>query len=207
MIRICWWGKASRLHGIDKIIGSVKKLHHNYPEIKLSIFEDDAKRAEYLKQSYMGLEPDIGDFLDVRSDMTFSTGLGEYLSDEADIVLGVFGGTELGMTVVPNKVVEAMALGAPVVTQAATALNEFNLIGDGLKVVDPDNTFENEIEDIIVRCRENSKYIEDLQCGLVQKYNENFNVKLYRSRMLRVLWGNEAFTASMHREAFDEQVR
>lgn len=155
----------------------------------------------------MGLEPDIGDFLDVRSDMTFSTGLGEYLSDEADIVLGVFGGTELGMTVVPNKVVEAMALGAPVVTQAATALNEFNLIGDGLKVVDPDNTFENEIEDIIVRCRENSKYIEDLQCGLVQKYNENFNVKLYRSRMLRVLWGNEAFTASMHREAFDEQVR
>ena len=58
--------------------------------------------------------------------MSFFDGkLPEYLIDNCDLALGIFGETLKAERAIPNKVVEALSMGIPTLTRHSPALNEF----------------------------------------------------------------------------------
>jgi len=62
----------------------------------------------------------------LRKDLSYSNGsLPQYLVDNCDLALGIFGNTDKAFNCVPNKLVEALSLGIPTLTMNSSALKEF----------------------------------------------------------------------------------
>ena len=122
-LRICWWGTFIPLHGLDNILGAVKILQKQGIQFTCNLFGvDNALFDEYaakiskenLKQVYL------------RKDLKFSDGsLPNYLINQCDLALGIFGNTDKAYNTVPNKLIEALSMGLPTLTMNAPALNEF----------------------------------------------------------------------------------
>ncbi|RXG20452.1 glycosyltransferase family protein [Leeuwenhoekiella aequorea] len=122
---ICWWGKASQLHGIENLLLGLKDLQGIRKDFKLNLFENNKSRANYLKKLVSECNFDIE--VNVYDNLTFSNGLESYLINNCDISLGSFGDTLMAKTVLLNKVVDTISLGIPMVTQKSNAIVEFGL--------------------------------------------------------------------------------
>lgn len=62
----------------------------------------------------------------LRKDLNFSdNSLPHYLIENCDLALGIFGNTNKAINAVPNKLIEALAMGIPTLTMNSPALREF----------------------------------------------------------------------------------
>lgn len=127
-LRICWWGTLLPTHGLENIVLALQilkavnlpftcQLFGMPPTGKPEIFE-----AYKTKIEAMGLT----DVVCLRQDLRFSNAsLPQYLVENCDLALGLFGNSEKAQAAVPNKLIEALVMGIPSLTMKTPALNEF----------------------------------------------------------------------------------
>lgn len=124
VLRICWWGTFIPLHGLDNILSSLQILSSKDQKFECNLFgvNNEFYGVYQNKITEMGLE----NCTYLREDLRFSDGsLPEYLVNNCDLALGIFGETEKAYHVVPNKLIEALTLGIPTLTMDTPGLREF----------------------------------------------------------------------------------
>lgn len=131
-LRVLFYGKFTPLHGIETIIQAASALRDE-PDITFEIIgggqtaaamHDLARRLHVTTIDWVPWVP-------------FER-LPERIS-AADVVLGVFGGGAKPGRVVPNKVFQAMAMGAAIVTRDSPAIRRVLRDGESALLVPPDD--------------------------------------------------------------------
>ena len=180
-LRICWWGTFIPLHGLENILRAMQILQTKQIEFSCSLFGvDNASFAEYTaKIKQLQLE----DCVYLRKDLRFSDrSLPEYLIDNCDLALGIFGNTDKAYNTVPNKLIEALSMAIPTLTMKSSALNEF-FAADDLWTC---QATPNAIADAIVSIAEGSAYPVNWQTTRA-KVLTTFSVTKYRDVVQQVL--------------------
>lgn len=124
VLKICWWGTFIPLHGIDNILQAMKILQKRGLLFSCNLFGVDnpcsLSYTDKIKQEK------LDNCVYLRKDLNFANGsLPQYLVENCDLALGIFGNTDKARNAVPNKLVEALSLGIPTLTMNSTALQEF----------------------------------------------------------------------------------
>ena len=120
--KICWWGKMSHLHGLDYILKELLLVHQTGREFLAEFFDDDEGRVAVFNKWVSSLPESFSSKIHVDSQLTMGQGLEEHIVTTCDLSIGPVGFTSLELDSVANKVVEAWALGVPLVTQKSLAL-------------------------------------------------------------------------------------
>lgn len=124
VLRICWWGTFIPLHGLDKILQAMLILKQQQVKFTCNLFGIDNSSFNIYAEKIQADE--LASCVFLRKDLTFfDNSLPEYLSENCDLALGVFGDTEKARNSVPTKVVEALSIGIPTLTMNSAALTEF----------------------------------------------------------------------------------
>jgi glycosyltransferase involved in cell wall biosynthesis len=120
-LRVLMYGKWSPLHGAETVVAAAEALRN---EPFHFVFVGEGQLSSHLRATI------------ARRQLTNVEWLGMLSSEElraqhlaADVCLGVFGGSSKAARVVPNKVVDGLACGRPLVTQDSLAARE--LLSDG----------------------------------------------------------------------------
>ena len=124
VLEICWWGTFIPLHGLDNIIEALKRLRQRDVQFRCTLFGvDNPLFFKYLEKIQ---QEQLEEYVFLRKDLSFSDGsLPNYLTDNCDLALGIFGNTDKAYNTVPNKLIEALSMGIPTLTMNSPALNEF----------------------------------------------------------------------------------
>jgi len=117
--KVIFWGTYIKLHGVDRIIRAAAVIHHLNPRIT---FELIGRGQELTEMKRLAREL-------AAANVTF---MDEFVPIETVIrrartaycALGIFGSSAKSLSVVPYKVVQALALGLPVVTTDSPAMKE-----------------------------------------------------------------------------------
>ena len=129
VFRICWWGSFLPLHGLDYILDALQILKHQDINFECDLFGaySAGSRAYFFEKYKQKIAQEgLNSHVKLRRDLTFSDGkLPEYLRQNCDLALGVFGETLKAESSVPNKLVEALSMGIPTLTRSSPALTEF----------------------------------------------------------------------------------
>ena len=122
-LRICWWGTFIPLHGLDNILEALKLLQEQGVQFTCNLFGvDNSLFNEYATK----IGKENLEHVYLRKDLKFSDGtLPNYLINQCDLALGIFGNTDKAYNTVPNKLIEALSMGLPTLTMNSPALNEF----------------------------------------------------------------------------------
>jgi glycosyltransferase involved in cell wall biosynthesis len=124
ILKICWWGSFIPLHGLDNILQAMKILQQREVKFTCNLFGvDNHSFPQYAEKVQLAqLEPNVV----LRKDLSFVDGsLPQYLVDNCDLALGIFGNTDKALNAVPNKLIEALSMGIPTLTMNSPALKEF----------------------------------------------------------------------------------
>lgn len=115
-LRVLFYGKYTPLHGVETIIEAAARLRGEDVRFELIGVGQRAAESRALA-ARLGLTA-----VEFRDWVAFED-LPAQIA-EADVVLGIFGDTEKAARVVPNKVFQAMAMGAAIVTRDGPATRE-----------------------------------------------------------------------------------
>lgn len=115
-VKIVWHGSYIPLQGVDRIIDAVNLLPDCLPVAVT--FVGQGQLFDSMKQKAIDTEAPIS----FKSWMK-ETDLAKEL-EQSDIVLGIFGDTNKADRVVPNKVMQGVAVGRPVITKDTPAIRE-----------------------------------------------------------------------------------
>ncbi|SOC80330.1 hypothetical protein SAMN06296241_1878 [Salinimicrobium sediminis] len=122
---ICWWGTYIPLHGLEKIISAAQILKENYKlNFHFHLLGTNREKARpYLK---LIQDLNLSNVVSIHNDKTFSNGkLEGFLLKNCDLVLGNFGDSEKAKNVIVNKIIDGIAMKAPVLTGESLAPKEF----------------------------------------------------------------------------------
>jgi glycosyltransferase involved in cell wall biosynthesis len=122
---LVWWGHLGNpLHGVETIAAALASLAAGGTRFRMLFFPaGSADQLDDLKRLIS--QHGLGDRCAIEPGLSMGNGkLASRLVKEADIALGVFGGTRKARTVPVNKVVESMSLGIPCVTGLSQAFQE-----------------------------------------------------------------------------------
>ena len=122
--RLCWWGSFIPLHGLEKILSAMALLRQSGSPAALDILGVPGKESDRYAQLIK--EQNLYDYVRLHTEKTFADGsLEAYLVENCDLAFGVFGDSEKAWNTIPNKIIDAFAMGLPVLTMEAPALEEF----------------------------------------------------------------------------------
>lgn len=124
ILRICWWGTFIPLHGLDNILQAMKLLREREVRFTCNLFGvDNPLFSVYAEKIQLNK---LDSYVFLRKDLTFFDGsLPQYLAENCDLALGIFGNTHKAYHAVPNKLVEALSIGIPTLNMNSLALTEF----------------------------------------------------------------------------------
>lgn len=124
VLRICWWGTFVPLHGLDRILQAMKLLKEREVRFTCNLFGIDNPSSSIYAERIRSDKLDSHVFL--RKDLTFfDNSLPQYLIENCDLALGIFGNTCKAYNAVPTKLIEALSIGIPTLTMNSPALAEF----------------------------------------------------------------------------------
>jgi len=124
ILRICWWGTFIPLHGLDNILQAMKLLKEREVRFTCNLFGVDNPLFNVYDE-IIKLDK-LDSYVFLRKDLTFFDGsLPQYLAENCDLALGIFGNTDKAHNAVPNKLIEALSIGIPTLTMNSLALTEF----------------------------------------------------------------------------------
>lgn len=125
VFNICWWGTYIPLHGLEKIIEAAKILKRDYSlNFHIYLFGTNEKKSK----PYLNLieESNLTSVISIDNSSTFNNGkLTDFLVKKCDLVLGNFGDSEKAKNVLVNKLIDGVAMKAPVLTGESIAPHEF----------------------------------------------------------------------------------
>jgi glycosyltransferase involved in cell wall biosynthesis len=116
-INVLFYGKMIPLHGIETILETVLVLHRA-GETDISFEVIGSGQQEQLVHNFIREYPDLP--ITYRDWVAYRR-LPQRIAS-ADVVLGIFGTTTKAGRVIPNKVFQAMAVGAPIITRNSQAV-------------------------------------------------------------------------------------
>ena len=118
---VCWWGTYIPLHGLEIIIRSFIQVEN---DIKLYIFGNNETKSK--KYEKLIADHKLEKKITICNKKTFTNGnLEPFLRENCKLVLGSFGKTDKAKSVMPNKVVDALSFGLPVISGESSGLSEF----------------------------------------------------------------------------------
>lgn len=180
-LTICWWGTYLPLHGLDKIIHSMKFLEDEPVELVI------IGNSEEKSLPYQALVDKLGmqDIVTIRNDMSFSDGkLSEFLRHNCDLALGNFGDSKKAKTVLVNKVVDSIAMGIPCLTMETEGATQF--MQDNIHVFYVANS-PVEIAEKVKSIIRNKNYLNQISENLKEVYDAYFSQDAFRSRINAVI--------------------
>jgi glycosyltransferase involved in cell wall biosynthesis len=116
-LHVLFYGKMIPLHGVETILQTISTLHEA-GECDISFEIIGSGQQEHSVRQYIAEHPDLP--VAYRSWVAYQR-LPQRIA-YADVVLGIFGTGTKAARVVPNKVFQAMAVGAPIVTRRSPAI-------------------------------------------------------------------------------------
>jgi len=122
---ICWWGTYIPLHGLENILKACQLLLLSKKiKFHLYLFGNDEEKSVFYRRLIKDLG--ISEVVTMENSYTFKNGkLGVFLENNCDLVLGNFGNSEKAKNVLVNKLVDGVAMKAPVLTGESIAPLEF----------------------------------------------------------------------------------
>ncbi|MCF8019089.1 MAG: hypothetical protein K9L62_06720 [Vallitaleaceae bacterium] len=183
-LTICWWGSYIPLHGLNQIIGAAEILRKYNLKFKIWLFGNSEEKSIPYKDLIR--EKKLDEFVKVVNNYTFQNyKLTDFLVHKCDLVLGNFGDSEKAKAVLVNKLVDGIAMKAPLLTGESKASEEFF-------------DFKNDIwrcnnnpEDIARTIQEISNCsIDEVTRRTTNAYNiylNRFSVKSYQNRINEVI--------------------
>jgi len=182
VLRICWWGTFIPLHGLDNILQAMKLLQQQQLPFTCHLFGVANPFFPIYAEKIQRYNLEQQVFL--RQDLRFADGsLPQYLVDNCDLALGIFGNTDKARNAVPNKLIEALSMGIPTLTMNSPALREFFNPATDLWACEP--TPES-IAASILTIAEGAAYPVDWE-RTRQKVQDTFSVARYQEVLREVL--------------------
>lgn len=124
ILKICWSGTFIPIHGLDKILLAMKLCKEREVQFTCNLFGVDNPFFDVYLKKIQVYELESHVFL--RKDLKFyDDTLPQYLIENCDLALGIFGNTDKALNCVPNKLIEALGMGIPTLTMDAPGLREF----------------------------------------------------------------------------------
>ena len=181
-LKICWWGTFIPLHGLDNILAALKILQKRDLQFTCNLFGIDndlfAKYSEKIRLER--LEANV--FL--RKDLSFADdSLPNYLVNNCDLALGIFGNTDKAYNAIPNKLIEALSMRIPTLTMNSPALTEFFNPETDLWVCEPS---PEAIAESILEIANGAAYPVDWE-QTRQKVLNTFSMTQYQEAVSKVL--------------------
>ncbi|MBI4709162.1 MAG: glycosyltransferase [Candidatus Portnoybacteria bacterium] len=149
-------GKYIPLQGAEYIIGAAKILEE-HPDIKFNLIGSGQTYAVCRK---LAEELDV-DNINFIGYLAFPALV--RIMNEADVCLGIFGGTPKTQRVIPNKVYEAAALKKPIITADTPAIKE--LFADGQSALLCQAANEKDLASKIIKLKENEELRDSIARG------------------------------------------
>jgi glycosyltransferase involved in cell wall biosynthesis len=118
-ISVLFYGKMIPLHGIGIILEAIEQLHESSPNRFHFEIIGSGQEQDQIKD-FLVRNPDSA--ITYRTQVAYRR-LTQRIAN-ADVVLGIFGAGDKASRVVPNKVFQAMAVGAPIITRDSPAIRE-----------------------------------------------------------------------------------
>ncbi len=125
------YGTYIPLHGMEHIVDAAARLRVLAPDVHVTIVGNGQTRPAIDRQVAQLDVPN----LTLRDPVPVEE-LARGMAD-ADVCLGIFADTEKAANVVPNKVVQAAAVGRPIITRASTAIERYFVHGESAWLVPP----------------------------------------------------------------------
>lgn len=146
-IHVLFYGKMIPLHGVEVILDAARKLQAS-GENDISFEIIGSGQQEHLVRAFVESEPSVS--ITHRSWVAYRR-LPQRIAC-ADVVLGIFGAGDKSGRVIPNKVFQAMAVGAPIITRDSPAIREILRDGESALMVPPGDPVA--LSDAILRLRD-----------------------------------------------------
>jgi glycosyltransferase involved in cell wall biosynthesis len=170
-------GEYAPFHGVDVIIRAAKALEHENVD-----FQIVGKGITYARDRK--LATDLGvtniDFIDP---VPYAQ-LAELMS-RADVCLGFFGDNPRGERVFTNKVVEALAVGQPLITRRNEAVQELLRDGESALLIEPGNP--EALAQAILRLKNDAELRQRLGRNARRLFEEHCTQTVFASALKRTI--------------------
>ncbi len=171
-------GKYIPLHGLEYIVKAAKLLE-NEKDIKFKMIGNGQLYGEIIALSKKLNIKNI-DFVEW---VEYNELAGEI--NKADVVMGIFGGTEKSLRVIPNKVFQAVACGKPVITGDSPAIRE--LFADRGNIMLCENRNAGSLRNAILELKNNVELRNRIAKNGYVNFKNNFSYEKIGSEIKKIL--------------------
>lgn len=175
VFNVLFFGKYIPLHGLEYIIKSAKLLE-NEKGIKFKMIGNGQLYDKIIR---------LNNDLDVKNIEFIEWVEYDKLVDEinkADVVLGIFGGTDKSLRVIPNKVFQAVACRKPVITGGSPAIKE--LFTDRENILLCENRNPKSLANAILNLKNNKEFTSKIADNSYAFFEKELNSASIGKKML-----------------------
>ena len=179
---VLFFGKYIPLHGLEYIIKAAKLLE-NEEDIKFKMIGNGQL---YNKIIALSKKLNIKN-IDFIKWIEYDKLVNEI--NEADVILGIFGGTDKSLRVIPNKIFQAIACGKAVITGDSLAIRE--LFTDEENILLCENRNEEALKNSILEIRNDNKLKKNLVEG---------GYKIFREKLTSIYIAKELINKALFKK-------
>ncbi|MCK4524836.1 MAG: glycosyltransferase family 4 protein [Candidatus Andersenbacteria bacterium] len=167
--QVLFIGKYIPLHGLEYIIKAAKLLENEDKSVKIKII-GSGQLDEEIMNLRKKLETKNIDFVDW---IEYNKLVNEI--NKADVILGIFGGTDKSLRVIPNKVFQAIACKKAVITGDSPAIRE--LFTDKENILLCKNRNSKALKNAILELKNGDKLRKKIAENSYMNFQDNFSSK------------------------------
>lgn len=184
IFKICWVGTYIPLHGLEKIIDSIEIVAERGANVQLTIWGDSEEKSNIYRNlvKRKGLDKNI---IFVNDKWGKIDQWEEFIIENCDLTLGVFGNSDKAKTVLPNKVLDGIAFKTPVLTQNSLGVNEF--FSDNVNIFTCENDPHIMAEKIIQIYNMPYSMVEPIVENSYSIFMDNFSFDAFKTNVFKNL--------------------
>jgi len=171
--RVHFHGEYAPFHGVDVILRAAKALEEHDVD-----FQIIGTGITYARDRKLAVELGVSNVQFI--DRVAYAELGEYMS-RADVCLGFFSGNARADRLFTNKVVEALAVGKPLITRQNQAVQELLRDGESVLLVEPENP--EQLAAAILRLKQDSALRETLGQNALQLFQKHCTQPVFAGQL------------------------
>ena len=189
---ICWWGYASKLHGLDYLIDEFAVFLTHKPNAYFHLFDPSKSRTDFFKSAFLSSLPHhVKEHICINNDLTMKNGLRDWLIHNCHASVGPLGFTDQGMSSIANKLIECWSLKLPVLTQRSIPLRDLSRdhLAFFVDEKNPGNALD-QLSTIYSLYINNSHQLDYFTNLSYQYYLENHSPEEFNRRLTSILSSN-----------------
>jgi glycosyltransferase involved in cell wall biosynthesis len=183
IFNIVWWGTYIPLHGLENVILAIKELIKVNENIHLYIYGDD--KAKSIPFQNLVKAELLGEFISFYSNITFLDGqLEDVLIKNGHLAIGSFGSSVKAKTVITNKLLDAVTMQIPVITQPSKGVYEYFSENEIFFSSNNPKSIALKIIDIMKMDREK---ILSMTSNALEVYKKEFSYSVFKNKLSEYL--------------------